>query len=147
MSAPAQVRYLTMRSLDDEAMFFSLLGRFFASPSVRRECGGYPLNDGPRYRWFVVQRILDQRALGFISIEEQPRLVRIRDGYVRPEARGYGLFRELRRRVLDHVEQLNVKAVARLPAACVPHLQRHGFTVISARGQWVTLEKTAYGKP
>lgn len=43
---------LTLRSFDDEAAFFALLGRFFASPGVRRACGGYPLNDGPRYRWF-----------------------------------------------------------------------------------------------
>lgn len=63
---------LTLRSLDDEAAFFALLGRFFASPGVRRACGGYPLNDGPRYRWFVAQCRRDGRALAFISIEEQP---------------------------------------------------------------------------
>ncbi|WP_230851208.1 hypothetical protein [Ralstonia solanacearum] len=87
-----EFNFLTLRSFDDEAAFFALLGRFFASPGVRRECGGYPLNDGPRYRWFVAQCRRDRRALAFISVEEQAGLVRIRNGYVRPEARGRGLF-------------------------------------------------------
>ena len=29
---------------------------FFASARVRRECGGYPLSDGPYHRWFVLRR-------------------------------------------------------------------------------------------
>ncbi|MHA6903598.1 GNAT family N-acetyltransferase [Ralstonia syzygii subsp. celebesensis] len=138
---------LTLRSFDDEAAFFALLGRFFACPSVRRACGGYPLNDGPRYRWFVAQCLRDRRVLAFISIEEQPGLVRIRNGYVRPEVRGRGLFRELRRRVLEHIEQLQATAIACLPATAAEHLQPHGFVIRGTHGRWVTLEKAPHGTP
>ncbi|WYX62888.1 hypothetical protein WJ971_12965 [Achromobacter xylosoxidans] len=31
-----------LRSYDDEPAFFALMGRFFASANVRRDCGGYP---------------------------------------------------------------------------------------------------------
>ncbi|CEJ16650.1 MULTISPECIES: N-acetyltransferase [Ralstonia solanacearum species complex] len=140
-----EFNFLTLRSFDDEAAFFALLGRFFASPGVRRECGGYPLNDGPRYRWFVAQCRRDRRALAFISVEEQAGLVRIRNGYVRPEARGRGLFRELRRRVLAHIEQREVTAVACLPATAAECLRPHGFIVRGTHGRWVTLEKAPHG--
>ncbi|MDF3836213.1 transcriptional regulator [Cupriavidus basilensis] len=136
--------FMDLRSFDDEALFFALMGRFFASPRVRRDCGGYPLNDGPLYRWFVALRRADRRVAGFISIEEQPDVVRIRDGYVRPEARGRGLFGELRRRVLIHIEALGVSATTRVPEPSVRYFEPHGFCIRSTRGQWVMLEKAAH---
>ncbi|MGC0113477.1 hypothetical protein NQS38_19355 [Ralstonia pseudosolanacearum] len=74
-------------------------------------------------------------------------VVRIRQGYVRPEARGRGLFRELRGRVLAHIEQLQATAVARLPAAAAEHLQPYGFIVSGTRGRWVILEKAPHEPP
>ena len=55
--------FLLLRSYDDEAAFFAQMGRFFASATVRRDCGGYPLNDGPRHRWFIVRRHHHARLL------------------------------------------------------------------------------------
>ena len=107
--------FLLLRSYDDEAAFFAQMGRFFASATVRRDCGGYPLNDGPRHRWFIVRRHHHARVLGFISIELQSGAVRIRDGYVRPEARQLGLFRALRQRVLDHIDELDQPCTVRVP--------------------------------
>ena len=72
--------FLLLRSYDDEAAFFAQMGRFFASATVRRDCGGYPLNDGPRHRWFIVRRHHHARVLGFISIELQSGAVRIAEG-------------------------------------------------------------------
>ncbi|MFU4343144.1 hypothetical protein ACM73M_22540 [Pseudomonas aeruginosa] len=56
MIRPQDCEILQWRSLDDEAAFFACMGRFFASARVRRECGGYPLSDGPYHRWFVLRR-------------------------------------------------------------------------------------------
>ncbi|MDF5996247.1 hypothetical protein P4200_23715 [Pseudomonas aeruginosa] len=56
MIRPQDCEILQWRSFDDEAAFFASMGRFFASARVRRECGGYPLSDGPYHRWFVLRR-------------------------------------------------------------------------------------------
>jgi len=133
-----------MRSADDEAAFFARMGRFFASAKVRRECGGYPLNDGPSYRWFVVRLKGQTRVLGFISIEHQLDIVRIREGYLRPEARGRGLFRALRDHVLGYVDEFDLACTTRVPEACVRFLAPHGFQVRATRGHWVTLVRNAH---
>lgn len=139
------LEFAQLRSVDNEAHFFSLMGRFFASAHVRRDCGGYPLNDGPLFRWFVAYRSPDSRVLGFISIDPGPDVVRIRDGYVRPEARGRGLFRELRNRALAHIDELGFACTARVPVQCAPFLAPHGFRKQSARGAWVLLRREPHG--
>ncbi|MDU3294865.1 MAG: N-acetyltransferase, partial [Pseudomonas aeruginosa] len=118
MIRPQDCEILQWRSFDDEAAFFASMGRFFASARVRRECGGYPLSDGPYHRWFVLRRQGDTRILGFVSLEQHPDVVRLRDAYLRAEARGRGLFRTLRERVLGHVDQLGLACTTRAPLAC-----------------------------
>lgn len=83
MIRPQDCEILQWRSFDDEAAFFASMGRFFASARVRRECGGYPLSDGPYHRWFVLRRQGDTRILGFVSLEQHPDVVRLRDAYLR----------------------------------------------------------------
>ncbi|ABR81666.1 N-acetyltransferase [Pseudomonas aeruginosa] len=134
---------LQWRSFDDEAAFFASMGRFFASAQVRRECGGYPLSDGPYHRWFVLRRLGDPRVLGFISLEQRADSVRLRDAYLRAEARGLGLFRILRERVLEHVDQLGLACTVRAPQASARFLEPHGFILHSSRGSWVTLTRKA----
>jgi len=134
--------FIQMRSFDDEPAFFAQMGRFFASPTVRRDCGGYPLSDGLRHRWFIVRSKNDARALGFISIEHQATSVRIRDGYLRTEARKLGLFRALRAQVLDYIDALEQDCIARVQQHCTPFLLPHGFIIQSTRGNWVTLTRS-----
>jgi len=136
--------FAQLRSFDDEALFFGLMGRFFASPAVRRECGGYPLNDGPRYRWFIALSKGNARVLGFISIEHQDDKIRIRDGYVRAEARQRGLFRRLCQQVLAYVDGLGLACTTRVPQECVPLLASHGFEIHTTRGNWATLKRNAH---
>ncbi|MCP1848133.1 MULTISPECIES: hypothetical protein [unclassified Bradyrhizobium] len=133
-----------LRSSADEAAFFAVMGRFFASAVVRRECGGYPLNDGPLYRWFVVRRKDQMRVLGFISLEQQSDLVRIREGYLRSEARGHGLFRMLRQQVLQYIDDLGLECSMRAQRSCATCLEPYGFQVRSARGSWVTLVRSRH---
>lgn len=141
MNPSTQYDFIELRSVEDEARFFSLLGRFFASPHVRRECGGYPLNDGPLYRWFVACGRADDRVVGFASLEHHGGSLRWREAYVRSDARGRGVFRELRQRVLKYVDRHKLVCTTRVPATCVPLLAPHGFTVLATRGKWATLER------
>lgn len=136
--------FAQIRSVDGEAAFFAHMGYFFASPGVRRECGGYPLNDGPLYRWFVVRRAGEARVLGFISIEQRTDVVRIRHGYLRAEARGQGLFRGLRGRVLSYIDGLGLACTTRVPQSFTHFLEPYGFNVQSTRGSWVTLGRDAH---
>jgi GNAT superfamily N-acetyltransferase len=139
------VEYREMQSLGDEAHFFALMGSFFASAQVRRECGGYPLNDGPLYHWFVA---LDPEArsqvLGFISVEFRSDHARVRDGYVRPSARGRGLFRTLRGEVLDRVDGLGLPCIVRVRTSSLPFVGKHGFAVQFSRGDWLQLQRPAH---
>ncbi|NLS25093.1 hypothetical protein S2M10_00560 [Sphingomonas sp. S2M10] len=133
-----------MRSADDEAAFFSVMGRFFASATVRKDCGGYPLNDGAGYRWFVVRRTPSSEVLGFVGIEQQAGIFRIRYGYVCPDVRGHGLFRALRMAVLACIDDHGAESWASVPQTCVEQLAPYGFITHSTRGSWVTLRRNAH---
>lgn len=142
MNDNADYEYTQLRSVEDESGFFAQMGWFFASPNVRRECGGYPLNDGPLYRWFVVRQ--RGRVLGFISLEQRSDIIRIRDGFVRAEARGRGLFRALRTQALDYIDRQGIVCSARVTSHSADLLTPYGFTVQSTRGNWVTMERRSH---
>lgn len=146
MNSSRRYVFEVRRSIDDETAFFAKMGRFFASATVRRECGGYPLNDGPRYRWFTVRHENNPRVLGFISIEHLADEVRIREGYLRVEARDKGLFRELRNRVLAYIDERGLAARVQALQSNVSLLEPYGFEVQSVRGQWVTLRRNRYAE-
>ncbi|WP_238348431.1 N-acetyltransferase [Pseudomonas sp. RW10S2] len=139
-------RFALWRSSENEITFFAQMGRFFASRTVRRECGNYPLDDGPRYRWFVVQNAQASHVLGFISVEHLGDRLHMRQGYVRPEARGVGLFRTLRDTVLAYADKQDLPLLTRIPTRCVPFLLAHGFTVQGERGTWTTLMRIRHAR-
>ncbi|CAB5673416.1 Uncharacterised protein [Delftia tsuruhatensis] len=144
MSPLTSCDFQVLRSAQDEQAFFSCMGRFFASPDVRRECGGYPLNDGPSFQWFVARQPGSRAVLGFISVEQSRAGMRIRHAYVLPQARGQGLFRELRRRVLAHADAQRQACRACVPQEGAAWLAPFGFHVLSRRGGWVTLVRNAH---
>lgn len=146
MIAPGSVQFSEMRSADEETAFFSVMGRFFASAAVRKDCGGYPLNDGPSYRWFVARRAPTAEVLGFIGVEQQAGIFRIRYGYVCPAVRGTGLFRALRTKVLACIDDLSAESWTSVPQACVQQLAPYGFIIHSARGTWVRLKRNAHAR-
>lgn len=144
MNIPDSFEITQMRSADGEAAFFSVMGRFFASAAVRRDCGGYPLNDGAGYRWFVARCTPKAEVLGFVGVERQADIFRIRYGYVCPEIRGNGLFRALRMAVLAYIDDLGAESWASVPETCVQPLAPYGFITHSTRGSWVTLKRNAH---
>ncbi|MBW7903132.1 MAG: GNAT family N-acetyltransferase [Rhodocyclaceae bacterium] len=127
----------------DEAGFFGKLGRYFASPQIRRECGGYPLNDGADYRWLVAMNKRDLRVVAFLSIEHKTDMIVLRNGYVEPEWRGKGVFRELLRQALHYIDHHHLPALGNLPAASAAALKKLGFRAVSKRGAWVKIERIA----
>ncbi|HEE9967760.1 TPA: hypothetical protein R8G41_004804 [Citrobacter freundii] len=145
MSSLEDYQFEQIRSYDDESAFFARMGRFFSSAMVRRECGGYPLNDGPRYHWFIVSSKTEARVLGFISIEHQGDVIRIRDGYMRVEARKRGLFRQLRRQLLEYIDEMGLPAIACVPLPYVPFMMPYGFRIQTTRGNWATLRRNKNG--
>lgn len=135
-----------LKSLDDEAGFFALMGRFFASANVRRDCGGYPLCDNPRYLWLVIKHRNSTRVLGFISVERVNGQARIRQAYLRPEERGQGLFRRLLRHVLDEADRLGLTCTTTVMKKDAPFLERGGFQIQSCRGQWIHMLRKPHAR-
>jgi GNAT superfamily N-acetyltransferase len=125
----------------DEAGFFGKIGRYFASPQVRRECGGYPLNDGPDYRWLIATNKRDLRAVGFLSFEHKTAEVILHDGYVEPEWRGKGVFRELLRQFLHYADHHHLPVRGNLMATSAAALEKHGFKAVGGRGSWIKVER------
>lgn len=142
-TATMDYAYRLMRSSEDEEKFFAKLGRFFASPAVRRECGGYPLNDGPDYVWLVAQEKRRFRVAGFISLQEHAGEITLREGYVTPEHRGDGLFRELLRKAMHYIDEQHLPASANVRVESVPHLEKLGFRVARERGAWRLMHRDA----
>jgi hypothetical protein len=88
-------RLRLMRSSSDSPELFALIGHYLTSPRVRRECGGYALNDGPFYRWLIAQKQDGARAAAFLSFEVKENSMVLHHGYVAPVHRAHGLFREM----------------------------------------------------
>lgn len=134
-------------SIDDEYSFYAKMGYFFSSPNVRRDCGGYPLNNGPLYHWFVVYHIKDKNhILGFISIEETSFIIHIREGYIRREMRGLGLFKKLMHCVLEYIDIQEKNASVRIVMTQQKYLKPLGFEVTYLRGNWVSMTRKSNDK-
>ena len=132
-----------LTSSADEAGFFAKLGRYFASPEVRKECGGYPLNDGPEYRWLVASNKRDLRVIAFLSFEHKADEIILHNGYVDPEWRGKSAFKELLRQCLSYADHNHLPVRGNLMAASAAALKAHGFKSLSTRGNWVKIERKA----
>lgn len=139
--------FCRISSSEDEYTFYAKMGYFFSSSRVRRECGGYALNNSSLYHWFVVCHKNDRnRILGFISIEETSFMIHIREGYVRREVRGLGLFKKLKQCVLDYVDAQGKNVSVRIMLAQQKYLRPYGFVVTYFRGNWVSMTRKANDK-
>lgn len=135
-------RLRLMRSCSDGAELFSLIGPYLASPQVRRECGGYSLNDGPSYRWLIVQKTEDMALVGFLNFEVRKRVIALHHGYLNPEYRQLGIFRILLTTVLQLADSMDLPASTRVTATSAPCLQKLGFEIAGNRGKWLRLVRT-----
>lgn len=134
--------YKIMSSAKDGPKFWEKMGPFFASPQVRKDLGGYPMNDSEDMVWLVA---LDKRRFdvaGFISLQPRGDRLHLRDGYVCPESRGKGVFSELLGKSLHYAFQHKATVETRAPASCRELLEGTGFSTVREVGKnWVDMEK------
>lgn len=141
-------RLRIMRSSSNATELFALIGHYSTSPRVRRECGGYPLNDGPFYHWLIAQKQGESRAAGFLSFEVREDALVLHHGYVDAVHRAHGIFREMLKLVLQDADDKALPVYARVTAVSVPYLEKLGFEITGCRGRWYKVTRTvrSYGR-
>lgn len=132
-----------MTSRGDGEKLYAKIGRWLASPEVRRECGGYPINDGPDYRWLIASGKRDLAPVAFLNFEHKADRLVIHNAYVDPDARGNGAFRELLRQCLSYADHHHLPVVCAVQAEAATALEKRGFTETSRRGAWIKLQRSA----
>lgn len=132
-----------MSGKTDGEKLYAKIGRWLGSPDVRRECGGYPLNDGTDYRWLIAMNKRDLSPCGFISFEHKPHGIVIYHGYVDPEHRGRGVFRELLRQCLSYADHNHMTATTTQRVDAAVALGILGFVESGRRGAWIKFDRAA----
>jgi GNAT superfamily N-acetyltransferase len=136
-------RLRLMKSSSSPDELFALIGHYLSSPRIRRECGGYALNDGPFYRWFIAQKQGESKATGFLSFEVKEDVMVLHHGYVAPVHRAQGIFSTMLKLVLDEADNRALPIQVRVMPASIPHLEKLGFEITGNRGHWHKLIRTA----
>ena len=131
-----------MMSQADGEKLYAKIGRWLGSPTVRRECGGYPLNDGETYIWLVAMNKRDLTPCGFISFEHGACVV-LHHGYVDPAHRSKGVFGELLRQCLAYADHHHLSISTTQQGKSSEALAKHGFAEVGRRGAWIKLERSA----
>lgn len=128
-----------MRSATDGDKLFAHIGRFLASPQVREELGGYPINDSEAHAWLVAIEKRSLKCVGFLSYSEGATIV-LHDGFIDGKHRGKGVFREMLRQVLALAEHQGKTVGANVQKASAERLRKLGFAPQSTRGNWVRIK-------
>jgi GNAT superfamily N-acetyltransferase len=134
------VGIVKMTSASDGEALFALIGHYLASPVVRRELGGYPINDSDAHIWFVANN--KGRAVGFLSIEQAKTHLILRDGYVAESARGQGYFSALRNAALAYADKEGMPITAMVLDESRAAFAKHGFRRTGkSRGRWTEIRR------
>lgn len=132
-----------MTSKSAGGKLFSKIGPWLASPDVRREIGGYPVNDGPDYQWVVASGKRDLKAIGFLNFEHKPDRIILHHAYVIPERRDEGVFREMLRQCISYADHHRLPSQTTAQQDCAKTLSRRGFKRVGNKGSWIKLERKA----
>lgn len=129
-----------MRSSVDGEKLFAHIGRFLASPTVRTETGGYPINDSAAHGWFIAIEKRSLKCVGFLSFSESGHLA-LHEAFVEEKHRGKGVFTEMLRQMLAIATHQRKAVEANVQKACAERLLPYGFKPQSTRGNWVKLKR------
>lgn len=123
-----------------DAMWLAL-GPFFCDRATLKDLAG-PIYSAPGVTWFVA-RDATGRVVGFVSAREHGGAVWFDYAYVAPERRSGGVFAELSKArdkwLRARKNKLPLRAT--MPDRRLPHYTQRGWTEVSRRGSWVTVER------
>lgn len=117
------------------------LGPFFCDRSVVKDLGG-PIYSAPGVSWFVARQDNDE-VVGFASLREANGVLWYDYAYVAPASRGKGVFGKLSKERDKQLRRDTRPRRAVMPLGRWPHYEKRGWTILSTRGSWVTVEKTS----
>lgn len=87
------IKYYVMSVQKNGSEFYSKLGYLFASRNIRKELGGYPLNNEDNWQWIVATKQDD--VVGFIALEPKKKSIYIDSFYVFEKYRSKGIFQAM----------------------------------------------------
>jgi len=128
------------RSMENKKKFFGLMGEFFASKEVRKELGGYPMNDDVNYVWFVLQKA-NGDVMGFLSMEDKKDKTIIHDFYMIHKFRKKGFFRMILNEAIKYAEERKLPIEVKVLEDVVNIFKNRGFKEVNKKGKWYTLKK------
>jgi len=117
-----------------------VLGQFFCSRAVLKEMAG-PMYSAPGMLWFVAFDDDHDDAVGFVSLREKDGALWYDYAYVAPDMRGKGIFAKLSKARDKHLRGNRRPLRATMPKRRWKHYEERGWSIVSQRGSWITLEK------
>jgi GNAT superfamily N-acetyltransferase len=126
-----------MEHSNDE--LWRLIGRYFASPSIRAELGR-PMSSLPGDLWWIA--IVDDRSVaGFAALRGKNKKAELRHAYVLPAFRRQGIYTELLKARLAFAHGKYEMLETTATAASLPLLLKCGFVQRGNRGKYAKLVK------
>ena len=123
----------------NDQKFYAKMGHFFASRKIRKEIGGYPLNNEDDWIWMVATEKHRLNVAGFICIEPTKNGLLMHDCFVESEYRGNGVFATLLEKVIYYAEFEKKDLYASVNEKMQQVFEKRGFDIVGKRGQWLTM--------
>jgi GNAT superfamily N-acetyltransferase len=140
----SEIHYKIMRVSDGEDKFYSKLGKFFASKIVRKEIGGYPMDNESEWVWIVAQEKRNFNIVGFVSIAPNIKTSQfeLRVFYVENEYRRQGIASTLLNKA-EHFAKSEgfITVTTNVPYGVREIMERRGYKAVRERGKWANLVK------
>lgn len=138
----SDIHYKIMRAADEGEKFYAKLGRFFASKEVRKEVGGYPIDNDPEWTWIIAQEKRTFGVVGFISLAPNKDTLEIRVFYVEGKYRKQRIATTLIEKAEHFAKHEGLKHVsANVTKEGQIVLEKMGYTVTRERGSWRVMKK------
>lgn len=125
-----------IRVTNKDERFYPWLGPFLSRREIVSELGS-PVWDDDGKEWFIARR--GRKVVGFAALRTVGKHVSLVSAYVRPEARGAGVYQALVQARIEALDRSRpTKAVA--TAAAVTALRHAGFRDVGTRGSYTLME-------
>jgi GNAT superfamily N-acetyltransferase len=134
-------------SKEDDGLFWSKMGRFFASKEIRKEFNGYPLNDSDDHIWFVTldrnENVTAFLGVSFEKIDKNEGW--ITEMYTLPDYRQKGLAAKLLSTAIESLQENDnihyIKVVAHPESYSHNLFKNNKFKVESTKGAYTYYSK------